>query len=132
MAMNKSEKARMEALEQQLREAKALRWTDPVTPDIPPPEGGSMRETSGFAALGSLQYGRVEPASSSCVAHGRGYSTRAEQQKAGSSGSQRPIHLFSTKLLALRALRNSMEREAAQRIAIIDKMIEDEIAKDAT
>lgn len=108
--MNKSEKARMEALEQQLREAKALRWTDPVQPDIPAPEGGSMRETSGFAAFGALQYGRVEPAWSSCVSHGRGYSTRAEQKKAGSGGSQNPIALFSTRLLALRALRNSMER----------------------
>lgn len=132
MAMNKSEKARMEALEQELREARALRWTDPVTPDIPPPDGGSMRETSGFAVLGGLQYGRIELAWSSCVVHGTGHATSAAMRKAGSSGCQKSISLYSTKLLALRALRNRMEQEAAKLIASVDEMIEQEITKGAS
>ncbi|WP_134043815.1 hypothetical protein [Paraburkholderia caballeronis] len=129
MAMTKAEKARVEQLETELREAKALRWTERVTPDIPVPMGGSFAETSGYTLIGSRDYIRVEPAWSSCVFHGTGYASSKEQKAHRGSASQKGIALYSTRLLALRAMRFEIESGAAKRLSSIDKMIEDEIGK---
>jgi hypothetical protein len=113
----------MEALERELREAKALRWTDPVRKDVPPPAAGST--TSGFVF--NAHNGSVSPAWSKSVAHGIG--SHAPQSQC--SGSQNGISMFSSRLLALRALRHEVERESAKRLAAIDKEIEAELQKEA-
>lgn len=130
MAMNKAERERMSALEKQLiierhnnRIAKALRYTDPVTPDLPPPEGGSMGMTHGFDIYGYGIENKIEPVSSSSTSHYRYH----EGSRMG--GSQKSRHLFSTRLLALRAARNQVEEAAARRLAEIDAEIEREIAE---
>lgn len=121
MAMNKTEKA---ALEAALTEA-SLRRTSPVEPDVPPPGAGSKvgELTKGFLPVAEMSdSARVETACSSSVYH----STRS-QTKTDSQGA-RP--LYSTKLLALRALRYKVESECAKRLRSIDRMIEEELAKE--
>lgn len=47
MAMNKKEHAEMESLREQLRIAKAFRFTDPVLPDVPVPVDGYSHADAG-------------------------------------------------------------------------------------
>lgn len=114
MAMNKSEKELMENLKTQL----ALRWTSPVAPDVmPPKESGEL--SKGFLPLGELSdYPRVEPACSSIALHGIGRNDRTDRQL--------PCLLYSTKLLALKALRYAVEKRCAAALRRIDLMIEQE------
>lgn len=127
MAMNKKEQAEMDALRKELAIAKALRFTDKVKPDVPPPTGGgfsngSMDLTRGWdahACLSSYNSYRVEKACSSSVHHGTGWEK---------TSSQWPRHLYSTRLLALRACRNQLEELVARSLAEIDLDIEREIA----
>lgn len=126
--MNKKETAAFEQLQQELRLAKALRFTEPVSADVPPPssnERGS-RLTVGYdyAGAAGTAGGRVEVACSSSNCHALG-----RTDKTTSQGSRA---LYSTKLLALRALRNEIEQGCAARLAAIDKQIEHELALDAS
>jgi hypothetical protein len=117
MAMTKKEK---EALEAALTAA-ALRTTSDVVPDIPPPTCGGL--SKGFAVVGARSdYGRVEPACSSSVHHGIG-----QQDKLNSRDA---LHLYSTKMLALKALRRAVERDCADRLRRVDRMIEAEISSE--
>lgn len=111
MAMTKKEK---EALEAALTVA-ALRTTTDVSPDVPPPTGGGL--SKGFAVVGERSdYMRVEPACSSSVHHGVGHQDKTTSQNAR--------HLYSTKMLALKALRRAIERDCAERLRRVDRMIE--------
>ena len=96
----------------ELRVLAALRWTAPVEPDVPPPTR-SDQLTRGWIAIAN----RVEPGCSSSIYHGSGTMNKTTSQGA------RALH--STKLRALRAMRNIVERDAAQRLAQIDAQIED-------
>jgi hypothetical protein len=120
MAMNKKEQAQMDELRQALRLAKALRWTEEVKTDVAPPSTYSSH-VSGYVY--SSHGGRVEPAWTSSVSHGRGYS----EPQSRISGSQRAINMYSTKLLALRALRHAVELECAKKLSDIDTQIEQEL-----
>ena len=120
MAMNKREQAEMESLKQQLREAKALRFTEDVERDVPIPDGGDVSQ--GWDFCGPRQYNRVYEAWSKHSSHGTG-------QYCPNSGSQNGVKLFSTKLLALRALRRYAEIMHAADLAGIDSMIESESQK---
>ncbi len=126
--MNKKETAAFEALQNELRLAKSLRFTEPVRPDVPPPtsEERGNRLTVGYDFAGALGTagGRVEVACSSSVHHALG-----RTDKTTSQGSRA---LYSTRLLALRALRHEVEQECAKRLAGIDKQIEQELALDAS
>lgn len=109
MAMNKKE-------QKELEDAKitaALRWTAPVEPDIRIPEKGL---TKGF--LFNVYSREVVVACSSPVSHsyGRDDVTR----------SQNPRELYSTRLLALKALRHECEKQFAEILRSIDKRIEGE------
>jgi hypothetical protein len=118
MAMTKKEKEYVENLEKELRIRAALVWTPKVEEDLPPPIPGSGGETSGWVYN---RYNlRVDTAWSSSVSHGTGYTSR----KHSSYASQKSIPLFSTRLLALKALRNEVELDAAMKLAEIDKLIE--------
>lgn len=110
MAMNKAEK---QVLEDALTLA-ALRWTAPVAPDLVATDYKVL--TKGY--LYNSYSPRVEPACSTTIYHsfGRG-------DKTTSQGSR---DLYSTKLLALRAMRYEVEKEAAKKLRAIDKMIEAE------
>jgi hypothetical protein len=116
MAMTKKEREAHEKLIAELRLLAALRWTSEVKPDVPPPNDGL---TKGF--LYNEYDPRVVPACSSGVYHAFG-----RDDKTDSQGSRA---LYSSKLLALRALRHAVEVESAKRIAKVDEMIEKELKK---
>jgi hypothetical protein len=120
MAMNKKEQAELADLKNSLRLAKALRWTEQVLKDVPPPTTYG-KETSGFV-FNAYSFS-VSAAWSSTVSHGIGSHAREGR----SSGSQNSISMYSTRLLALRGLRNAVEQESAKKLAEIDKQIEAEL-----
>ncbi len=111
MAMTKKERAEMDATIFELGRVAALRWTQPVEPDVPVPKW--LDRSRGWLPA----YDRVELAWSSSVSHGRG-----EWREHG-SGSQGARALYSTPTLALRALRYAIEHEAAIKLMKIDRMI---------
>lgn len=115
--MNKKEQAAFAAMQDEARLARALRFTDPVKEDVPPPEGFQAL-TKGFLAWGD----RVEVACSSAVSHAFGRDDKTTTQNSR--------WLFSTRLLALRAARHRMEREFAKKLADIDKKIEIEMGSE--
>lgn len=65
------------------------------------------------------RYPRVEPACSSEISHGFGSNDETR--------SQGGMALYSTRMLALRALRNAVEMDCAKRLLDIDERIEKEI-----
>ncbi len=125
MAMNKAERAEMQALQDQLALAKAWRLTDPVEPDIAPPQSGEP-DTKGWhvhAYLGGLDLPvRVERATSSVSSHfvGENAWVRRRDFMSNSQGS-RP--LYSTKTRALRAGRYQIEQQMLRKLAQIDQQI---------
>ncbi len=116
MPMTKKELARYE----EALTASALRTTGDVSPDVPPPAhsfDGAL--TKGWAIVGARSdYARVDVACSSSVYHAVG---RTDQ-----TTTQEPIWLYSTKLLALKALRRVLEKQAAAMLRRIDKQVEEE------
>lgn len=91
----------------------ALHWTDPAPgPDVAPPESFAALST-GF--LFNAYSDRVDVACSSGISHAVGSPDRVQSQ-----GSRR---LYSSRLLALRALRNAIERQCAERLYAIDRLI---------
>lgn len=63
---------------------------------------------------------RVFPAWSTARAHGEGHRSDKTSRLIGSKGS---TDLFSSRLLALRAMRYETERQAAERLLAIDRKI---------
>lgn len=118
MAMTKAEKARIAELERQLRLVRALRFTDPVEPDVPIPEH-YPEIAKGF--LFNQYSVRVEPACTSTANHAFGRDDETTTQGA--------CPLFSTRLLALRAMRNAVELDCARSLAAIDGQIEKAISE---
>lgn len=127
MAMTKKEAAYVADLERRRAEAMALRFTEPKTPDVPPPQGGpGMRYTFGFRAHSYDLTFSAGPAVSSCIGHHSYYQDAKGFHRSG--GSQKSIRLCSTRLLALQVARNMMENEAARALAKLDAEIEHERA----
>lgn len=122
--MNKTEKAAFEKLQEEARITKALRFTEQIDPDIPRPEKG---ETSGF--LFNAYSVRVRYARSDSVHHATSDSPIPERNKYSSGWSQNGRALYSSRLLALKAMRHEVERECAKKLAGIDLKIEQESAK---
>ena len=115
MSMTKKETAEVESLRRELSIVAALRWTEQVLPDIPVPVRNRL--TKGWLA----GYDRVDIACSSCVFHAYGRNDKTT--------TQQPVALFSTKLLALKALRYEMERRFAEQLANIDRQIAESLAE---
>jgi hypothetical protein len=113
MAMTKKEQAEFEAL----RALCSLHVTETAPgPDLPPPQFGSQEMTKGWDMYpGSL----VKVGCSTAYSHGSGQTDKAN--------SQNPRALYSTRLRALRALRNTVEREVAARLSRIDAEIAKEL-----
>lgn len=121
--MTKKERELLEYWKVRAKIHKALRWTNPVEPDLPIPESGYV---NGWR-YNSYRDGRVYPAWSAHNSHHDG--DFYEQWKSAKvSSSQRGVSLYSTKVLALQALRAELEEEYAKNLARIDKMIEEENA----
>lgn len=118
--MTKKETAEMDSLREQLRLAKAMRFTEEVKPDLPEPEYNNGPEFKKGYLFNAYGEGRVAPACSSTVHHCFG-----SQDKTTTQGSRA---LYSTRLLALRGLRHTVELECAKRLANIDAQIEKETA----
>lgn len=121
--MNKKEQAAFDDATNNLREARALRWSTPdgalIPPRRPPAPGGDTGVTTGWDT--NVFTRSVTRGWSTCSAHGDG------PPKPG-SGSQKPIALYSTQSLALRALRVALERNCAAALAGIDDRIEEALA----
>lgn len=125
MAMNKKEQAELEQAKRDAALAKALRWTDAKPEkDVVIPERG--RHTTGwdyYCTSYSGVSGRIYQKWSENGRHGDGDGTERI------NGSQNGIALYSTKILALKALRAEMELACANELLKIDQQIEKELLK---
>lgn len=119
MAMTKKERAELEATRLEVALLYALRWTaiEDVPRDVPVPVGGNYTEGWDFNPFMKKAY----LCWSSSTAHGRGPVPGDHNRQASQGG----IALFSSRLLALRAMRHDLERHAARDLAEIDAMISD-------
>lgn len=118
MAMTKKEQERVRELERELALAKSLRFTDRVLPDVFPPERFTPLKHGFLFNLHRAMTGcgsSVEPACTSSNGHSFGDSEGPSQQGARS--------LYSTELLAWKALRNEAEMACAKILAGIDEKI---------
>jgi hypothetical protein len=113
MAMNKSEQERMRSLEKQLAVAKAFRFTEAIEPDLPIPERGMVNGWMYHVYHGLT----VEKACTDSVHHHFGGWNR--------TSTQRPMRLYSSELLALRAGRHELEKQYAESLAEVDRHIEE-------
>lgn len=126
MAMTKTERAEMDRLEIVSRANRALRWStfgfaDRIEPDVPVPQSG---HTEGWT-FNSYGSGRVERAWSEMTVHGSGeHRPHGDSRRSGTRGGKA---LFSSRLLALSALRSAKEREFATVLAQIDIEIQTEL-----
>jgi len=118
MAMNKKEKAYVESLEKQL----SFRLTEKVYPDVPIPGYGELEINeviSGFLFNSYNQ--RVEESCSSSMSHARGRSDKTT--------TQNPVEQYSSKLLALKAMRFEIERDCIKELYEVDQLIKKEQEK---
>jgi hypothetical protein len=119
MAMTKKEQAEFDAALDRANTLAALRWTWPVEKDVPVPSGWAESTTGWDFNAYSV---KVEQMWSEASSHGPG------AMRAGIA-SQRGCELFSTRLLALRALRHAVENDSAGKLRKIDEQIELENSK---
>lgn len=114
MAMTKKEQAEMKAAIDRAETLAAFRWTSPVERDVEIPNDD---DSEGWDY--NVYTKTVSHCWSSRVSHGAFYNGKK------SSGSQYGIRLYSTKLLALKAMRHEIERNVAADLLRIDRMIEE-------
>lgn len=123
MAMTKKEQAEIAELRRAVLVAKAFRFTEKPRRDVAPPSGLS-KYTSGYDYNANAV--RVWEAWSGSAVNGQG--PAPDQSKARfTSATQNSRSLYSTRLLALQALRSDYETEVANKLADIDEKIEAEI-----
>lgn len=119
MAMNKKELAIYEGALRDAQIARALRWSDPepILPDLPIP-GPHDPDTSGWEFFVYDGNFRIEQAWSDSFNHGGGPSRRR-----GATASQRGVALYSTRERAAAAVRQKIERDAAETMLRLDRII---------
>lgn len=115
MAMTKKEKEYVDGLLLELKRAKAFRQTNEVLFDVAPPT--DWRTVEGWSY--NLHTRTVYKTWSTSVCHGHG--------DIKSSRQQRSISQYSTRLLALRALRHDVEQRFIAELMKIDDQIHAEI-----
>ena len=113
MAMTKKERAEFDAAIVRAETIAALRWTAPVVPDVPIPEWDKV--STGFSQ--NAYSVTVVPAWSRSNSHGFG------EYGPGKSGSQQGRRLYSTELLAWKAMRAELEMRMARELMHIDRKI---------
>ena len=119
--MNKKEQKAFDDLKEQLRIAKALRFTEDVPEDVPIPSEWKELAKGWMFNEHRWTHGRagsVQRACSSPTGHCFGDDTYTNTQGGKS--------LFSTKKRALTAMRRAIELEYAKSLADLDKLIEEE------
>lgn len=123
MAMNKTERAALELAQTELGIAYALRWSDLTTikPDVPPPKSGGSLGALTKGWLYNDYSGFVMPACSSSLHHAIG--NVGDKRPPPKTTSQGPRALYSTEVLALKALRQALERKYAESLASVDRRI---------
>ena len=131
MAMTKKELAewqeKLDDLGKELQQANqwnAFRRTDAVSRDVSPPQplSGDYRYGWNYNAYSrSISYYWTSSISHGTLEEGK---TRDENCRTGSQG---PVHLYSTKVKALQALRHAIEKESAQALFEIDQLIQEEV-----
>ena len=129
MAMNKKEQAAMQAAIDRAELLSALRWSAPVDRDVAPPDRGySSGYSSGYSEGWDFNaYNQtVWLGWSSSIHHGTGPAPKDGERYL--SASQQCRSMYSTKALALAALRHEVERRVAADLMKIDRQIAD--AKD--
>lgn len=112
--MNKKEQAEMEELKVKL----ALRLTDKIYPDLKKPDGSDYKQMNKgwYFNAHSMQVSKACSTS-------HGHSVWSDEK----TSSQNGIDIFSTRLLALKAMRHEVEMKSARDLRRIDVMIEKEI-----
>jgi hypothetical protein len=112
--MTKKEQREFENLQGELIKARAFRFTDKVEPDVPIPQWPGL--VKGWIGVGpTSNHPRVEKACSSSVSHNIGGWEKTTTQQAK--------RLYSSELLAWKALRYEVEQECASKLARIDEQI---------
>lgn len=111
MSMTKKERAAFDSLVRQLAEARAFRFTDDVPRDLAPPSKYNELSRGWDFHLHSATVGK---ACSSSIYHGRSWEKTT---------TQNPLTMFSTEMLATRALRREMEQDFARKLAAVDLRI---------
>jgi hypothetical protein len=110
----------------------ALYWSPLIPPDVPPPsEHNRVRFTQGWDFNAFRNAGVAFPAWSTTTGHGSGdYAELLARSERGyvHGGSQNPRALYSTRLLALQALRGAAAEKVGQSLAAIDLQIATEEA----
>jgi hypothetical protein len=119
MAMTKKEKAEFDAAILKAQTLSALRWTEPVDKDLPVPTGGEI--INGWDYNFYTLY--AERMWSSSYNHGCGIKDDDNRYYSNQKG----ISLYSSKLLALKAMRHYIERESAEKLRRIDEQIKSEL-----
>lgn len=120
MAMTKKEQAAMQAAIDRADTLAALRWTQKVLPDVPPPgpkDSGAKYSAGWIFSAYSMS---VEQGWSTSVSHGHGKAPEEGQYRLGSQGCRR---LYSTQALALAAMRYEIELKTAKDLMEIDRRI---------
>lgn len=115
MAMTKKERAEFDAAIKQAQVLGALHFTAKVAPDMPIPKSGTVKGWMYRFARGWSSSSCVEPSCSTHTAHGFGQNVRTT--------SQHGMPQYSTKMRALKALRNEMEQEYAEQLRKVDLQI---------
>lgn len=116
MPMNKKERAVFDAAIAEAEVNRALRWSDYETEkDVPRPSDGYVNGWS-FNSYNESVY----LSWSGTVTHGDG---PVVDGKRPPYGSLRSIEQYSTKEKALKAMRRHMEREFANKLARVDRLI---------
>jgi len=117
MAITKKEKAEFDAAILAAKTLAALRWTEPVKKDLPIPSSGTVSgwDFNSYSCIIVQQWSEPE-------SHGDG--EKRSNQWGISYQNGKP--LYSTKLLALKALRHEVENKVAKQLLSIDIQIEQE------
>lgn len=129
MAISKKEQAAIDAKINELETRCALRFTDgECVPDIIPKSSDGCI-VHGFEPYGGSGIGTHFVATDGLISRSAWDKTKwPNMLDKDGSGSRDIPKLYSTRELALRALRKRLEREFGEKLLLVDKMIEAEIA----
>jgi hypothetical protein len=122
MAMNKAEKKQLEDAIDKARLYAAFYITPEITPDLPAPGSGDGMYAHIYGYDFNEHTRKVFEAWSESTRNGTGHGER----KHGSQGGR---NLYSTKLLALQAMRHKIAMKSADVLASTDLMIDKELGK---
>ncbi len=117
--MTKKEKAAFDAAIKEAQLLAALRFTQPVEPDVKPPAGWKEEYSEGWDF--NAYSGRVWLGWSTTVSHGTGPAPLKGERHF--NGSQNSRAMYSSEALALRAMRHEMELKFAEQLRQVDESI---------